>query len=586
MIRNVFDRPMFRVPGVDNRPSGIMASGPQLMQASFTPVKPKTMDETITEIKNAFSKAGTASPFSIIGKAEASEKDKDLQAQFDDTVDPEGPPGEGYADLSKLIQEANKRVLEDEKNPFGDTRKDEPTGDAATLIADAPGFEAAADDRKDEPTGDAATLFKRDIPGITLDKTKQKVKELSGQIQTLYNNYTTDLQNLGNRDLFGTTMNKSVEAYREALGKKPKELNFADVKDDVFEVLGYDRETLDENLSKDQQSAIWLNVMRAGLAVAAGESPDALTNVARGFGIGLEGYGQNIKDIKDDYREDVEKYTTTAYTMLKDAKAEELAKNTLNLQRAASEFQITSQFFGKERENLLSQLNREVSLRNMKINTLKAFSELEFEKQKFDISQDQFEQSQEIAFQKLKMMEDPLIQGAIIDGYVELIDPNKPATSDNLKPTQKFKDSNKSLLNILKKQSTTTKLTQSQVAETKYGKAPAFGITYVGDKSKIPDSVKEIVGQRVNALAAAGSGYNKALSGDMGALGAGSALAQVINAYDGINDSRVKINFKKLNPVIQLEIKKGEGDAYNIFKDNIDSFIIDSIPEIEERTTK
>ena len=580
MIRNVFDRPMFRVPGVDNRPSGIMASGPRLMQASFTPVEPKTIDETITEIKNAFSEAGTASPFSIIGKAEAAEKDKDLQADFDNTVDPEGPPGDVATEIAKEIEETNKRVLEDAKNPFGDTRKDEPVDDAATLVA-----EAAADDRKDEPTGDAATLFKRDIPGLTLDKTKQKVKELSGQIQTLYNNYTTDLQNLGNRDLFGTTMNKSVEAYREALGKKPKELNFADVKDDVFEVLGYDRETLDENLSKDQQSAIWLNVMRAGLAVAAGESPDALTNVARGFGVGLEGYGRDIGKLKDDYREDVEKYTTTAYTMLKDAKAEELAKNTLNLQRAASEFQITSQFFGQERENLLSQLNREVSLRNMKINTLKAFSELEFEKQKFDISQDQFEQSQEIAFQKLKMMEEPLIQGAIIDGYVELIDPNKPATSDNLKPTQKFKDSNKSLLDILKKQSTTTKLTQSQVAETKYGKAPAFGITYVGDKSKIPESLKEIVGQRVNALAAAGSGYNKALSGDMGALGAGSALAQVISAYDGINDSRVKINFKKLNPVIQLEIKKGEGDAYNIFKDNINSFIIDSIPQIEERTT-
>ena len=432
MIRNVFDRPMFRVPGVDNRPSGIMASGPRLMQASFTPVEPKTIDETITEIKNAFSEAGTASPFSIIGKAEAAEKDKDLQADFDNTVDPEGPPGDVATEIAKEIEETNKRVLEDAKNPFGDTRKDEPVDDAATLVA-----EAAADDRKDEPTGDAATLFKRDIPGLTLDKTKQKVKELSGQIQTLYNNYTTDLQNLGNRDLFGTTMNKSVEAYREALGKKPKELNFADVKDDVFEVLGYDRETLDENLSKDQQSAIWLNVMRAGLAVAAGESPDALTNVAKGFGVGLEGYGRDIGKLKDDYREDVEKYTTTAYTMLKDAKAEELAKNTLNLQRAASEFQITSQFFGQERENLLSQLNREVALRNMKINTLKAFSELEFEKQKFDISQDQFEQSQEIAFQKLKMMEEPLIQGAIIDGYVELIDPNKPATSDNLKPTQK-----------------------------------------------------------------------------------------------------------------------------------------------------
>ena len=561
MIRTVFNRPMFRNPNIRRSvPSGIMASSPQLIRASLNQPRPKTLDQTITEIKDAFSKAGTASPFSIIGKAEAAEKDKDLQAAFDDTVDPEGPPGDAATEIAKEIEETNKRILEDSKNPFGDTRKD-------------------------EPVGDAATLFKRDIPGIQLDKTKKDIKAMSGEIQNLYNNYTTDLQNLGNRDLFGTTMNKSLEAYREALGKKPKELNFADVKDDVFEVLGYDRDTLDENLSKDQQSAVWLNVMRAGLAVAAGESPNSLTNVAKGFGVGLEGYGRDIGKLKDDYRKDLEKYTTTAYTMLKDAKAEELAKNTLNLQRAASEFQITSQFFGQERENLLSQLNREVALRNMKINTLKAFSELEFERQKFDISQDQFEESQKIAFQKLKMMEDPLIQGAIIDGYVELIDPNKPATSDNLKPTEKFKESNKSMLDILKKQTKTTKLTQSQVAETKYGKAPAFGITYVGDKSKIDDELRDIVGQRINNLAAAGSGYNKALSGEMGALGAGSALAQVISAYDGINDSRVKIDFKKLNPVIQLEIKKGEGSAYEIFKDNISSFIVDSIPRIEERKT-
>ena len=551
MIRNVFDRPMFkpmfRVPGVDNRPSGIMASGPQLMQASFEPFKP--------------------SQFSVIGKAQAMEREG--QRTDDPTFD-------AATDIAKEIEETNKRVLQDAQDPQGDTREEEPVDDAATLVA-----EDVVDDREEEPTSDAATLFKRDIPGLTLDKTKQKVKELSGQIQNLYNNYTTDLENLGNRDIFGTTMNESVANYREALGKKPKELDFADVKDDVFELLGYDRETLDENLSKDQQSAIWLNVMRAGLAVAAGESDNALANVAKGFGIGLEGYGRDMKDLTDDYREDVKTYTTTAYTMLKDAKAEELAKNTLNLQRAASEFQITSQFFGQERENLLSQLNREVALRNMKINTLKAFSELEFEKQKFEISQDQFEESQKIAFQKLKMMEDPLIQGAIIDGYVKLIDPSKPATSDNLEPTQKFKDSNKSLLDILKKQSTTAKLTQSQVAETKYGKAPAFGITYVGDTSKIPDSLKEIVGQRVNALAASGSGYNKALSGDTGALGAGSALAQVISAYDGINDARVKIDFNKLNPVIKAAIKEGEGDAYEIFRDNLSKFI--SIPSIQPK---
>lgn len=554
MIRNVFDRPMFkpmfRVPGVDNRPSGIMASGPQLMQASFDPFKP--------------------SQFSVIGKAQAMEREGEKPFTTDD------PSFDAATDIAKEIEETNKRVLQDEQDPQGDTREDEPTGDAATLFA-----EDEADDREEEPTSDAATLFKRDIPGLTLDKTKQNVKELSGQIQNLYNNYTTDLENLGNRDIFGTTINESVTNYREALGKKPKELDFADVKDDVFELLDYDRETLDENLSKDQQSAIWLNVMRAGLAVAAGESDNALANVAKGFGIGLEGYGRDMKDLTDDYREDVKTYTTTAYTMLKDAKSEELAKNTLNLQRAASEFQITSQFFGQERENLLSQLNREVALRNMKINTLKAFSELDFERQKFDISVEQAETANEIAFQKLMMMEDPIITGARIDGYIELKDPTKPATPDNLQPTQKFKDSNKSMLDILKKQTKTTKLTQSQVAETKYGKAPAFGITYVGDTSKIPDSLKEIVGQRVNALAASGSGYNKALSGDTGALGAGSALAQVISAFDGINDARVKIDFNKLNPVIKAAIKEGEGDAYEIFRDNLSKFI--SIPSIQPK---
>jgi len=567
---------MFRVPGMGgNQPSGIMASSPQLMRASLNQPRPKTLDQTITEIKDAFSKAGTASPFSIIGKAEAAEKDKDLQADFDDTVDPEGPPGDAATEIAKEIEETNKRILEDSKNPFGDTRKDEPVGDAATLIADE-----EADTRKDEPVSDAATLFKRDLPGIKLDKTKQEIKAQSGQIQNLYNNYTSDLQNLGNRDLFGTTMNKSLEAYREALGKKPKELNFADVKDDVFEVLGYDRETLDENLSKDQQSAVWLNVMRAGLAVAAGESPNALTNVAKGFGVGLEGYGRDIKGLRDDYREDLEKYTTTAYTMLKDAKAEELAKNTLNLQRAASEFQITSQFFGQERENLLNQLNREVALRNMKINTLKAFAELDFEKQKFDVSVEQAEKASDLAFKKLLMMEDPLITGARIDGFIELKDPTKPPTPDNLQPTQKFIESNKSMLDILKKKSATTKLTQSQASEVKYGKAPAFGITYIGDKSKITDELKEIVGQRVNNLAQSGSAYNDALKKE-GGFGAGTALSQVISAFDGIDSPLVKIDYKKLDATIRQEIEKGEGTAYEIFRDNLSKFI--SIPSIQPK---
>ena len=208
----------------------------------------------------------------------------------------------------------------------------------------------------------------------------------------------------------------------------------------------------------------------------------------------------------------------------------------------------------------------------MKINTLKAFSELEFERQKFDVSVEQADTANEIAFQKLMMMEDPIITGARIDGYIELKDPTKPATPDNLQPTQKFKDSNKSMLDILKKQTKTTKLTQSQASEVKYGKAPQFGITYIGDKSKIKDELREIVGQRVNNLAQSGSAYNDALKKE-GGFGASTALSQVISAFDGINSPSVKIDYNKLDPTIRREIEKKEGEAFEIFRDNLRKFI-------------
>ena len=125
---------------------------------------------------------------------------------------------------------------------------------------------------------------------------------------------------------------------------------------------------------------------------------------------------------------------------------------------------------------------------------------------------------------------------------------------------------------ILKKQTRTTKLTESQASELKYGKEPAFGITYVGDKSKITDELKEIVGQRVNNLAQSGSAYNDAIKKE-GGFGAGTALSQVISAFDSIDSPQVKIDYKKLDPTIRQEIEKGEGTAYQIFKDNLPKFI-------------
>ena len=406
-MRNVFDRPMFQNPNIRRStpmPSGILASSEELIKASAANASPLNKTFTIPSL-NMSGVPGVASTaknqrgeFIFPRVKEISTEDVDPEAEktkLEQLKDMAATEKKLATDTAK--EKASKTVDDLKTNINNTTQKvldTKPTDDVEDVSEDVDTT------LRTEPKADTDRVGDFDF-----SPTKEGIKKLSGEISTLYKNYATDLGNLGNRDLFGTTMNKSVEAYREALNKKPKELDFADVKDDVFELLGYDRETLDQNLSKDQQSAVWLNVMRAGLAVAAGESPNALTNVAKGFGVGLEGYGRDIGKLRDDYREDVKTYTTTAYTMLKDAKAEELAKNTLNLQRAGAEFQITSQFFGQERENLLNQLNREIASRTMKINHLKAFADMDFERFKFEVSADQAEKANEIAFEKLKLME-------------------------------------------------------------------------------------------------------------------------------------------------------------------------------------
>ena len=570
---SVLNRAMFRIPGQDQI-SGIMRSSPELIRVSTANASPLNKSFQVPKmnmnmVPGVASDAKSQSGKFIFPQVIASSEDVDPtrggnQKEVLDQL----------KELSKTELEAKKKEQEDRGETFAKkinkSNQDIFDKDAENFGGgDIPVSEAPLTSNVVKKDGTDTTTTTKDFD---FSDTKEGMQKISTEIQNLYTNFSKDMSNLGNRDLFGTTMNESVEAYREALGKRPKEIGFDDVKDDVFELLGYNRDTLDENLSKDQQSAIWLNVMRAGLAVAAGESDNALTNVAKGFGVGLEGYGRDIKDINEDYREDVKTYTTTAYTMLKDAKAEELAKNTLNLQRAGAEFQITSKFFGIERENLLNQLNREVAGRMLKMNHLKAFSEMNFEKYKFDVSREQADKANELAFNKLKMMTPELITGAMLDGYVELKDPNKPATPDNLKPTKKFADSGKSITTILANKNIRS-LTNEQTTRNILGKLGGYGIIYKG-KKELPQDAQDAIGQKIRELEKSGSIYKKAM--DPSDPNYGTALSQVIGAFKSLQKfDGVKLDFNQLDEDIKNELRDAqEGDPIlNIFNKSRDLFI-------------
>lgn len=53
-----------------------------------------------------------------------------------------------------------------------------------------------------------------------------------------------------------------------------------------------------EGVEGEKKDALWMAVTQAGLAAAAGGSPYALKNIAEGFGTGLAGYKESLKEFK------------------------------------------------------------------------------------------------------------------------------------------------------------------------------------------------------------------------------------------------------------------------------------------------
>jgi hypothetical protein len=307
---------------------------------------------------------------------------------------------------------------------------DEETGDVFTTTEDDQGLATDGTSTTDTGVDTTTTQFNfRDIKNKTADEIKN--------IQNLYSQYSTDLSNLNNANILGKTYDKHKEEYIAALNKRPEEATFEDVRDSAFDLLGFDRESLDEKLTKDQQGSIWLNMMRAGLAMAAGESPNALTNVAKGFQVGLEGYGRDMRNLTDDYREDIEKHQNTMYRLLKDKKSENIAKNALDVQRKAAEFAIVRDTRGEERKDLLDKLNTEVTMRKLKIESMATLANYDLEKFKLDKSSAEFNELLEIKKAQVAGLLPEEIKAAIGQGLVRIKDPSKLMTADNIELTEK-----------------------------------------------------------------------------------------------------------------------------------------------------
>jgi hypothetical protein len=104
-----------------------------------------------------------------------------------------------------------------------------------------------------------------------------------------------------------------LEAALSKDPKRAKEITLSEVKDEALKLTGFD----EEKYSKGRGDAFWMGLMRAGLAIAGGESENAITNIAKGLGIGLEGYGRDLNVLSEQEREDRKELRNTQLLLVK-----------------------------------------------------------------------------------------------------------------------------------------------------------------------------------------------------------------------------------------------------------------------------
>lgn len=89
------------------------------------------------------------------------------------------------------------------------------------------------------------------------------------------------------------------EAVEVAAMEIPKEATLSDIEKKYKELFDYDP----KELEGDKKEAFWRNLTMAGLAMAAGESDNALTNIAKGAMVGLDTYGKELGELNKAERE-------------------------------------------------------------------------------------------------------------------------------------------------------------------------------------------------------------------------------------------------------------------------------------------
>jgi len=349
-MNNPLDRKMFREAGMSKQPMGILASSPELMttaqqaMASGQPVR----------AENGFASFMNKNQDSIYPKNLTTYNERNIPSNKSIIADPDVS---GQTPLAVL--KAKKDAETAEQNKGIDTSLSQPSiNDTNKKIIDGgdkdnlfnvkklrPAFTGKPPEPETNSNESISKKFGNQLNAVT-EIQKDAVKSLESA------NTSADQYQMG-----GKTVEQRINNFTALVNRDGIEPTLADVKDDAVKLLGFDPDQLDEQYDEDKQASIWLNMMKAGLAVASGESSNALTNIAKGFSFGLDQYGKDIGKLKTELKADRKDAANTMYKLLKDEKSERLAKKTLEIQQEQGLLNIQMKYVGDQKTKAMAAYN-------------------------------------------------------------------------------------------------------------------------------------------------------------------------------------------------------------------------------------
>ena len=228
----------------------------------------------------------------------------------------------GDPNIKDDINKKNKELLE---------KKDEKKADlsfkAKKINVDKDGLEIGTVDDVKKQLAEKENN-KTEAPGK-----KKAVDESANTLKISFgSDFTTDKDK-------SNSLSNYMKSFSDYKGRK---LNMGDLEDLASKTTGYDPNNPDKS-GEQRKDAFFMGLIRAGLAIASGQSDDVFTNLAKGLAFGVEAYAKDIDTLNKNEKEDRKEYYRSLRELVKDEKSAIAAEKALAAQIDGNNARIASQ---------------------------------------------------------------------------------------------------------------------------------------------------------------------------------------------------------------------------------------------------